>query len=204
MIGELTKSVQSLMEAKSKPESEVTKEFDPNQPRWLDGRWIDAATIMDAARSVNEAAKLFAMVDSTERHRLAVKLVESGMSYQDAIKASMTSPVTEPVASVDPMLEWKQRGYRSERFKGWFGDWENDPANASKVVDETGIPSENSPITRDYVDQLGAPLVMYHGVRTSNGDFDSFDTEKVSSGYLAYGPGSILRTIGVSLRTTPR
>jgi hypothetical protein len=32
------------------------------------------------------------------------------------------------------------------QFKAWFGDWENDPQNASKVVDENG-----------------EPLVVYHG-----------------------------------------
>lgn len=35
---------------------------------------------------------------------------------------------------------------RTQSFKDWFGDWENDPENASKVVDENG-----------------EPLVMYHG-----------------------------------------
>ena len=29
---------------------------------------------------------------------------------------------------------------RTKAFKDWFGDWENDPANASKVVDENGEP----------------------------------------------------------------
>ena len=29
---------------------------------------------------------------------------------------------------------------RTQAFKEWFGDWENDPANASKVVDENGEP----------------------------------------------------------------
>ena len=29
---------------------------------------------------------------------------------------------------------------RTPEFKAWFGDWENDPANASKVVDENGEP----------------------------------------------------------------
>lgn len=35
---------------------------------------------------------------------------------------------------------------RTEAFKSWFGDWEHDPENASKVVDENG-----------------EPLVVYHG-----------------------------------------
>ena len=29
--------------------------------------------------------------------------------------------------------QWAQ--VRTDNFKNWFGDWENDPANASKVVD---------------------------------------------------------------------
>jgi hypothetical protein len=35
---------------------------------------------------------------------------------------------------------------RTPEFISWFGDWENDPSNASKVVDENG-----------------EPLVVYHG-----------------------------------------
>lgn len=35
---------------------------------------------------------------------------------------------------------------RTKRFKDWYGDWENNPENASKVVDESG-----------------EPLVLYHG-----------------------------------------
>ena len=47
--------------------------------------------------------------------------------------------------------QWAQ--VRTKAFKEWFGDWENDPANASKVVDENG-----------------EPKVVYHGGL----DFDEF------------------------------
>lgn len=40
---------------------------------------------------------------------------------------------------------------RTKAFKKWFGDWENDPANASKVVDENG-----------------EPLVVYHGSKSKD------------------------------------
>lgn len=49
---------------------------------------------------------------------------------------------------------------RTPAFKKWFGDWENDPANASKVVDENG-----------------EPLVVYHGTKNK---FDEFDPTKMS------------------------
>jgi hypothetical protein len=45
---------------------------------------------------------------------------------------------------------------RTPEFKAWFGDWENDPENASKVADENG-----------------EPLVCYHG--TQNYGFTNFD-----------------------------
>ncbi len=44
---------------------------------------------------------------------------------------------------------------RSKEFKDWFGDWENDPENASKVLDENG-----------------EPKVVWHG---SDVDFNVFD-----------------------------
>ena len=31
---------------------------------------------------------------------------------------------------------------RTKAFKKWFGDWENDPANSSKVVDDNGEPRD--------------------------------------------------------------
>ena len=34
----------------------------------------------------------------------------------------------------------------TKEFKNWFGDWENDPDNSSKVVDSKG-----------------KPLAVYHG-----------------------------------------
>nr|MCR5606112.1 hypothetical protein [Treponema sp.] len=52
--------------------------------------------------------------------------------------------------------QWLQ--VRTPSFKKWFGDWENDPANASKVLDENG-----------------EPLVVYHG---TDADFTIFDASK--------------------------
>ena len=51
--------------------------------------------------------------------------------------------------------QWVQ--VRTESFKKWFGDWENDSDNASKVVDANG-----------------EPLVVYHA---TNEDFSEFSRE---------------------------
>lgn len=52
---------------------------------------------------------------------------------------------------------------RTEAFKSWFGDWEHDPENASKVVDKNG-----------------EPLVVYHG--TQNRGFKVFEKSMMRSG----------------------
>lgn len=56
---------------------------------------------------------------------------------------------------------------RTIAFKKWFGDWENDSENASKVVDENG-----------------EPMVCYHG---SNNKFNSFDPKKQKDGFHGLG-----------------
>ena len=56
--------------------------------------------------------------------------------------------------------QWLQ--VRTKAFKEWFGDWENNPQSASKVVDENG-----------------EPLVVYHSTRA---DFNTFDLNKSKNG----------------------
>ena len=57
--------------------------------------------------------------------------------------------------------QWLQ--VRTKEFINWFGDWINDPENASKVVDENG-----------------EPLVVYHGNRTKN-KIKEFEYNKIGS-----------------------
>ena len=56
--------------------------------------------------------------------------------------------------------QWQQ--VRSPEFKAWFGDWENDPENASKVVNP----------------KTGEPLVVYHGTTSA---FTVFNPKKLGS-----------------------
>jgi hypothetical protein len=55
----------------------------------------------------------------------------------------------------------ENREIYTDEFKNWFGDWINDPQNASKIVDENG-----------------EPLVVYHG---SAKRFKEFDANKIGS-----------------------
>ena len=82
--------------------------------------------------------------------------------------------------------EWKKRSVRSKYFKGWFGDWEKDPGNASKVLDEeTKEPAETTQLDSSKVTEEGMPVLVHHG---TVGDFEAFDIEKADPDAL-YGPG---------------
>ncbi|MFZ2486966.1 MAG: hypothetical protein WAZ19_02495 [Anaerolineae bacterium] len=59
------------------------------------------------------------------------------------------------------LTESQAKIVRTPAFKNWFGDWENDPKNASKVVDSNG-----------------EPMVVYHGTDAS---FTEFDINKKGS-----------------------
>ena len=79
--------------------------------------------------------------------------------------------------------QWLQ--VRTNAFKKWFGDWENNPENSSKVVDENG-----------------EPLVVYRASRwgkTSN--YTVFDKSRNSSGFFFTNEKSAIeRYSGTNLR----
>jgi hypothetical protein len=64
--------------------------------------------------------------------------------------------------------QWLQ--VRTDAFKKWFGDWQEDPGNASKVVDENG-----------------EPMVVYHGTNAEFSEFKDLITEglrtTIANGY---------------------
>lgn len=61
--------------------------------------------------------------------------------------------------------QWVQ--VRTKAFKKWFGDWEDDPTNASKVVDENG-----------------EPLIVYHGTDAEFEEFDKTHNDKAYKGFF--------------------
>ncbi|MGC6246086.1 LPD38 domain-containing protein [Pasteurella multocida] len=76
-------------------------------------------------------------------------------AYQQAVKGGKTEL---------SYRQWVQ--VRTPEFKAWFGDWENDPKNASKVVNP----------------KTGEPLLVYHG--SSNYGFNTFKDEGVRGIYF--------------------
>lgn len=68
--------------------------------------------------------------------------------------------IREAGSPVNPKLE---NVTQTQQFKRWFGDWQNHPENASKVVNEDGTPK-----------------VVYHGTRS---DFNAFDPLRQGENY---------------------
>ncbi len=73
---------------------------------------------------------------------------------------SMHEPVTAAESKLSPEL---QLMVRSDEFKAWFGDWQNDPSGAqtSKMIDA----------------ETGEPQLFYHG---TNRQFDAFERHETT------------------------
>ena len=81
-------------------------------------------------------------------------------------KRNKEGKLLAPNGKVSNLTERQYVQVRTKAFKEWFGDWENNPSEASKVVDENG-----------------EPLVVYHG---TNAEFTVFDTSKNDSSYKGF------------------
>ena len=96
----------------------------------------------------------------------SLKTAEEGTPSK--IKQQKTAPNGKPSKLDD--VQWEQ--VRTPAFKKWFGDWENDPKNASKVVDENG-----------------EPMPVYHGTSSENkSDIEKsgFDSYKGRNGLVGF------------------
>jgi hypothetical protein len=81
---------------------------------------------------------------------------ETSMPFMQAVAPKAAEQVKQ---SALPVIE-------SENFKNWFGDWQADPQNASKIVDE-----------------VGQPMPVYHGSGSADiKEFDLGNYEKVQRG----------------------
>lgn len=100
-----------------------------------------------AAEAVPSLFGSMSVVNEEELASIRAAAIEAG--------TFMKAPNGEPTNLTE--RQWLQ--VRTRAFKDWFGDWEHDPAHASKVLDENG-----------------EPLVVYHG--TPNHGFTVFDAKR--------------------------
>lgn len=91
----------------------------------------------------------------------ATALVSAGVQFPVQMQQSMASDGI--IHQLSEKVNMKISDVvQSQQFKRWFGDWQNDPQNASKVVNADGTPK-----------------VVYH---QTNADFTIFDTKHEGAG----------------------
>lgn len=98
------------------------------------------------------------MSASITQKKEATNLIGAGVRFPVQLQAQMASnPI---IRSFDAKVNRNiSDATQSQQFKRWFGDWQNHPESASKVVNEDGT-----------------PRVMYHG--TNSKDFYVFDSSR--------------------------
>ena len=117
---------------------------------------------------------------------------------EEAIKATLANIETEmqhilknaprdsegnllaPNGKKSNLTERQYAQVRTKAFKDWFGDWENNPSEASKVVDENG-----------------EPLVVYHGTKDSFTTVD-FSKSDAGQGFYAASGKDTAETYGLN------
>ena len=96
----------------------------------------------------------------------ATTLIPAGVQFPIRIqKAIASDPI---IRSFDTKVNRKIADVtQSQQFKRWFGDWQNHPENASKVVNADGT-----------------PMVVYHGVLSPHEE-----TARTAFGWLLHAYG---------------
>ena len=89
------------------------------------------------------------------------------MAKGGAVKRGDMSQHLAPNGKPSNLTHEQWHMVRTPEFKAWFGDWENDPENASKILDKNG-----------------EPLICYHSTQN---DFNVFKEAKNTIG--VYGKG---------------
>ena len=147
---------------------------------------INFPTLILANEEYNNAVKIFGKdsISIVERKNGTYDLMVGNPTFESEYKYILSNAKRDsegnllaPNGKKSNLDERQYAQVRTKAFKDWFGDWENDPENASKVVDENG-----------------EPLVVYHG---TNSKWNILDTKmfgkNTDDGY--YGKGLYLSSV---------
>lgn len=147
---------------------------------------INFPTLILANEEYKNVAKIFGKdsISIVERKNGTYDLMVGNPTFESEYKYILSNAKRDsegnllaPNGKKSNLDERQYTQVRTKEFKDWFGDWENDPENASKVVDENG-----------------EPLVVYHG---TNSKWNILDTKmfgkNTDDGY--YGKGLYLSSV---------
>ena len=124
---------------------------------------INFPTLTLANEEYNNAVKIFGKdsVSIVERKNGTYDLMVGNPTFESEYKYILSNAKRDsegnllaPNGKKSNLDERQYAQVRTKAFKEWFGDWENNPSEASKVVDENG-----------------EPLVVYHHRKSELYDF---------------------------------
>jgi len=148
----------------------IMKMKDIPYTEWTSNMWIWAKKqISFISRMKGMRGDLYDDKGNKTRKHLAL-LIWGHNPKKMAEGGSVGSAMLAPNGKPSNLTPEQYKLVRTDAFKEWFGDWENSPETASKVVDENG-----------------EPLVVYHGTNTEFYEFDLKYFGKTDKGW--YGKG---------------
>lgn len=164
---------------------------------------INFPTIALAREESNKASRIFGKnsVSIIEKKNGTYDLVVGNPSFESQYKSILAKAprnvegklLVRPGGPVSNLTERQYAQVRTKEFKDWFGDWENDPENASKVVDENGEPlvvyHATNKIFNTYKERDGIHFGSYNtALGVANEKFDpTFDTIEEAQASIAKG-----------------
>lgn len=124
--------------------------------------------VVDALKKAGIDVSSYERGNADDRQKVTMDAINSSDNIRFSLKAEKENIVADAKANGTYMTapngektklnaeQWAT--VRTTNFKNWFGDWENDPENASKVVDENG-----------------EPMVVWHG---RSAEFNTFEKKE--------------------------
>lgn len=124
--------------------------------------------VVDALKKAGIDVSSYERGNAEDRQKVTMDAINSSDNIRFSLKEEKEKIVTDAKANGTYMTapngektkldaeQWAT--VRTTNFKNWFGDWENDPENASKVVDENG-----------------EPMVVWHG---RSAEFNTFEKKE--------------------------
>ena len=124
--------------------------------------------VVDALKNAGIDVSSYERGNAEDRQKVIMDAINSSDNIRFSLKEEKEKIVTDAKANGTYMTapngektkldaeQWAT--VRTTNFKNWFGDWENDPENASKVVDENG-----------------EPMVVWHG---RSAEFNTFEKKE--------------------------
>lgn len=140
--------------------------------------------VVDALKKAGIDVSSYERGNAEDRQKVTMNAINSSDNIRFSLKAEKEKIVadakengtymTAPNGEKTKLDAEQWATVRTTNFKNWFGDWENNPDNASKVVDENG-----------------EPLVVYHG--TTNDEAKSVWNEKTKSYDTSHEPFTVFK-----------